>query len=160
MKITIYNNCLITSSPELYSSSDNYSCSFRKIIHFVIGYQKQRVVKRKQSLLDGNGSDLRCWYKQPYQIWKLYFKGYRNYEYFFKTNRFQNLSADSEAKATGVKTLTSKERSCPKACVCQICNLIGIGVENDFWNLNADFNQNPNKNSEVKVKITSDKRGA
>jgi len=34
--------------------------------------------------------------------------------------RFWNLNADSGVKVTGVNILTCMERSCPKACVCQI----------------------------------------
>ena len=48
---------------------------------------------------------------------------YRSNDQFSKPKRtFLNLNADSEVKVkvTEVKILTCVERSCPKACVCQI----------------------------------------
>ena len=71
--------------------------------------------------------------------------------------KFWNLNADSEVKAkvTGVKILTCMERSCRKACVCQMLKVYLNWYGNyeqlskpkhRFWNLNAD--------SEVNVKVT------
>ena len=71
----------------------------------------------------------------------------------FRKRKFLKLNADSEVKAkvTGVKILTCIERSCPKACVCQMLkvylNWYGSYEQfsepkRRFWNLNADSKVN------------------
>ena len=95
-----------------------------------------------------------------WHILKVYLNWYRSYEQFSKPKRrFWNLNTDSKVKVkvkvTGIKILTCVERSCPKACVCQMLKVYLNWYRSweqlskpkrRFWNLNAD--------SEVKVKVT------
>ena len=95
------------------------------------------------------------------QILKVHLNWYGSKGQFLKLERrFQNLNVDSEVKVkvTGVKILTCLERSCPKACVCQILkvHLNWNWSYEQFSKPNCRF-LNLNADSEVNVKVTGDK---